>query len=57
MGMLEYFFIKTKDDEFHIKTEIHKSKNFQTLTRKLKDENVVGLIQIDEGEFMAFIEE
>lgn len=55
--MLEYLMIRTEDDEFNIKTETHSSKSFQSVARKLKDRDLIGLLQIDEGEFMAFIQE
>ena len=57
MGMLEYLMIRTGDDEYHISTEAHKSKTLATVARKLKDKDVLGIIKIDEGEFLAFIME
>mgnify|MGYP003624484237 FL=1 len=57
MGMLEYLMIRTGDDEYHISTEVHKSKTLATVARKLKDKDVLGIIKIDEGEFLAFIME
>tara|TARA_R110000782_G_scaffold6116_1_gene21037 strand:+ start:365 stop:580 length:216 start_codon:yes stop_codon:yes gene_type:complete len=57
MGELRSIDIKTSDNRFKIKVVVLKVKNYSGVVRKLKDKNVVAIVKIDKGSFMAFIEE
>ena len=57
MSELRSIDIKTSDNRFQIKVVVLKVKNYSGVVRKLKDKNVVAIVKIDKGSFMAFIEE
>jgi len=57
MGNLESIIIRTSDERFDIKVVILSVKNYSGIVRKLKGQNVIAIMKIDEGKFMAFIEE
>lgn len=57
MSDLKMITIQTSDDDYIIKTVILLVKNYSGVVRKLKGQNVVAIIKLDEGKYMAFIEE
>ena len=57
MNKLESITIRTDDERFEIKAVILSVKNYSGLVRKLKGQNVIAIMMIEEGKFMAFIEE
>ena len=57
MGNLESIIIRTSDERFEIKAVILSVKNYSGVVRKMKGQNVIAIMKIDEGKFMAFIEE
>jgi len=57
MGKLESIIIRTSDERFEIKAVILSVKNYSGVVRKMKGQNVIAIMKIDEGKFMAFIEE
>ena len=57
MNKLESITIRTDDERFEIKAVILSVKNYSGVIRKLKQQNVIAIIKIDDGKYMAFIEE
>tara|TARA_R110002020_G_scaffold397816_1_gene607881 strand:+ start:1529 stop:1702 length:174 start_codon:yes stop_codon:yes gene_type:complete len=57
MGNLESITIRTTDERYEIKAVILSVKNYSGVIRKLKGQNVIAIMKIDEEKFMAFIEE
>ena len=57
MNKLESITIRTDDERFEIKAVILSVKNYSGVVRKLKGQNVIAIMMIEEGKFMAFIEE
>jgi len=57
MSELRSIDIRTTGDTFEIKVVVIAVKNYSGVVRKLKGRNVVAIVKLDEGSFMAFIEE
>tara|TARA_R110000796_G_scaffold179699_1_gene296283 strand:+ start:817 stop:990 length:174 start_codon:yes stop_codon:yes gene_type:complete len=57
MSELRSIDIRTTSDTFEIKVVVIAVKNYSGVVRKLKGRNVVAIVKLDEGSFMAFIEE
>ena len=57
MSKLESITIQTSDERYEIKAVILSVKNYSGVIRKLKQQNVIAIIKIDDGKYMAFIEE
>ena len=57
MSKLESITIHTSDEKFEIKAVMLSVKNYSGVVRKLKGQNVIAIMMIEEGKFMAFIEE
>ena len=57
MSKLESITIRTSDERYEIKAVILSVKNYSGVIRKLKGQNVIAIMKIDEEKFMAFIEE
>jgi len=57
MSKLESITIQTSDERYDIKAVILSVKNYSGVIRKLKQQNVIAIIKIDDGKYMAFIEE
>ena len=57
MSKLESITIRTSDERYEIKAVILSVKNYSGVIRKLKEQNVIAIIKLDDGKFMAFIEE
>jgi|TARA_R110000824_G_scaffold253059_2_gene441932 hypothetical protein len=57
MSELRSIDIRTTSDTFQIKVVVIAVKNYSGVVRKLKGRNVVAIVKLDEGSFMAFIEE
>ena len=57
MSKLESITIHTSDERYEIKAVILSVKNYSGVIRKLKEQNVIAIIKLDDGKFMAFIEE
>ena len=45
------------DEDIEIRTDIVKSVSFLGVARKYKDEDLIGVLKIDENMFIAFVEE
>ena len=56
MSKLESITIQTSDERYDIKAVILSVKNYSGVIRKLKQQNVIAIIKIDDGKYMAFIE-
>ena len=57
MSKLESITIRTSDERYDIKAVILSVKNYSGVIRKLKQQNVIAIMKIDDGKYMAFIEE
>ena len=57
MSELKSIIIRTSDERFEIKAVILSVKNYSGVIRKMKGQNVIAIMKIDEEKFMAFIEE
>jgi len=57
MSELRSIDIRTTSDTFEIKVVVIAVKNYSGVVRKLKGRNVVAIVKLDKGSFMAFIEE
>tara|TARA_R110001632_G_scaffold179452_1_gene299326 strand:- start:1747 stop:1920 length:174 start_codon:yes stop_codon:yes gene_type:complete len=57
MSELRSIDIRTTSDTFQIKVVVIAVKNYSGVVRKLKGRNVVAIVKLDKGSFMAFIEE
>jgi len=57
MSELKSITIRTKGDDYFIKAVYVSVKNYSGVVRKLKGQNVIAIMKIDEEKFMAFIEE
>ena len=53
MSKLESITIHTSE----VRTVFLSVKNYSGVIRKLKGQNVIAIIKLDDGKFMAFIEE
>ena len=49
--------IEGEDEDYKIDTPIVKAKTFAGAERKFKGKDVVGMIRVDEDEFMVFVYE
>ena len=57
MSELKSIIIRTSDERFEIKAVILSVKNYSGVVRKMKGQNVIAIMKIDEEKFMAFTEE
>ena len=57
MSKLESITIHTSDERYEVRTVFLSVKNYSGVIRKLKQQNVIAIIKIDDGKYMAFIEE
>ena len=57
MGNLQSIIIRTTDERYEIKAVILSVKNYSGVIRKMKGQNVIAIMKIDEEKFMAFTEE
>jgi hypothetical protein len=57
MSELKSIIIRTSDERFEIKAVILSVKNYSGVIRKMKGQNVIAIMKIDEEKFMAFTEE
>jgi uncharacterized OB-fold protein len=57
MSKLESITIHTSDERYEVRTVFLSVKNYSGVIRKLKEQNVIAIIKLDDGKFMAFIEE
>jgi|TARA_R110000787_G_scaffold273147_1_gene380769 hypothetical protein len=57
MSNLQSITIRTSDDNYNIKAVVLAVKNYSGVVRKMKGQDVVAIIKLDEGKFMAFVEE
>ena len=57
MSKLESITIRTSDERYEIKAVILSVKNYSGVIRKMKGQNVIAIMKIDEEKFMAFTEE
>ena len=55
--MITKIIIDSTDGEFQIKTPLIDAKSFTGVERKLKGENIVAIVKIDDEKFMVFVEE
>tara|TARA_R100001443_G_scaffold22885_1_gene35058 strand:+ start:351 stop:527 length:177 start_codon:yes stop_codon:yes gene_type:complete len=45
------------DHDIDIKTEVVKAKSLTGLDRKLKGQDLIGVLKVDENTYIAFVEE
>ncbi len=57
MTILKSLIIQGEDEDYKIDTPIVKAKTFAGAERKFKGKDVVGMIRVDEDEFMVFVYE
>ena len=57
MSILRSIDIKTSDNRFKINVVVLKVKNYSGVVRKMKGKNVIAIVKIEEGSYMAFTEE
>ena len=57
MSELRSIDIKTSDNRFKINVVVLKVKNYSGVVRKMKGKNVIAIVKIEEGIYMAFTEE
>ena len=57
MSQLRSIDIKTSDNRFKINVVVLKVKNYSGVVRKMKGKNVIAIVKIEEGSYMAFTEE
>jgi|TARA_R110000796_G_scaffold147727_1_gene264576 hypothetical protein len=57
MSELRSIDIKTSDNRFKINVVVLKVKNYSGVVRKMKGKNVIAIVKIEEGSYMAFTEE
>jgi|TARA_R110000751_G_scaffold38969_1_gene92988 hypothetical protein len=57
MSELRSIDIKTSDNRFKINVVVLRVKNYSGVVRKMKGKNVIAIVKIEEGSYMAFTEE
>jgi len=57
MNVLRSILFKTGDEEHEITTRFVVANTFMGVERKLKGQNIITIIKIDEGEYIALVEE
>ena len=57
MSELRSIDIKTSDNRFKINVVVLSVKNYSGVVRKMKGKNVIAIVKIEEGSYMAFTEE
>jgi len=57
MNVLRSILFKTDDEEHEITTRFVVANTFMGVERKLKGQNIITIIKIDEGEYIALVEE
>jgi hypothetical protein len=57
MSDLRSIDIKTSDNRFKINVVVLRVKNYSGVVRKMKGKNVIAIVKIEEGSYMAFTEE
>lgn len=57
MSELRSIDIKTSDNRFKINVVVLMVKNYSGVVRKMKGKNVIAIVKIEEGSYMAFTEE
>ncbi len=57
MNVLQSILFKMGDEEHEITTRFVVANTFMGVERKLKGQNIITIIKIDEGEYIALVEE
>ena len=57
MTILKSLIIEGEDGDYKIDTPIVKAKTFAGAEKKFKGQEIVGMIRLDEDEFMVFVYE
>ena len=57
MSELRSIQIKTSDQKFQIRAVYLAVKNFSGVVRKMKGQNIIGIVKLEEGRYLAFVEE
>jgi hypothetical protein len=57
MSLLKSILFKMDDEEHEITTRFVVANTFMGVERKLKGQNIITIIKIDEGEYIALVEE
>ena len=57
MSELRSIQIKTSDQKFQIRAVYLAVKNFSGVIRKMKGQDIIGIVKLEEGRYLAFVEE
>tara|TARA_R110000803_G_scaffold47323_1_gene98755 strand:- start:238 stop:411 length:174 start_codon:yes stop_codon:yes gene_type:complete len=57
MNVLKEILLKTDEEDYKITTRFVVANTFTGVERKLKGQNIITIIKIDEGEYIALVEE
>ena len=57
MTILKSLIIEGDDEDYKINTPVAKAKTFAGAEKKFKGQEIVGMVRLDEDEFMVFVYE
>jgi hypothetical protein len=57
MNILKSIILNTNDDEIKISTPVVEAQSFESAIKKFKDQKILGILKLEDDEYMVFIEE
>jgi hypothetical protein len=57
MNILKSIILNTDDDEIKISTPVVEAQSFESAIKKFKDQKILGILKLEDDEYMVFIEE
>jgi hypothetical protein len=57
MNILKSIILNTNDDEIKISTPVVEAQSFESAIKKFKDQEILGILKLEDNEYMVFIEE
>jgi arginine repressor len=57
MNILKSIILNTNDDEIKISTPVVEAQSFESAIKKFKDQEILGILKLEDDEYMVFIEE
>jgi hypothetical protein len=57
MNILKSIILNTNDDEIKISTPVVEAQSFESAIKKFKDQKILGILKLEDNEYMVFIEE
>ena len=57
MSELRSIQVKTSDQKFQIRAVYLAVKNFSGVVRKMKGQDIIGIVKLEEGRYLASVEE